>query len=162
MITTLPITTLIPYNTISTISTNTSPLTLSYTSYQDNNLNTDLIIQHVSNLSLIGNRINEVISSVIKCTSPAGIAVVGSSKIAIANIAMKDCGSALNISVLKNQFSKNKCRLSLLVLNSLEVKCNCFYSKSHYNPSGVRFMNGLGNTWPENVDSTYLSVWNDE
>ena len=36
MITTLPITTLIPCNTTSTISTNTSLLTLNYTSYQDN------------------------------------------------------------------------------------------------------------------------------
>ena len=48
-------------------------------------LNTDLIIQHVSNLSLIGNRTNEVINSVIKCTSLASIVVVGSSNIVIAN-----------------------------------------------------------------------------
>jgi len=56
-------------------------------------LNADLIMQHVSNLSLIGNRTNEVINSVIKCTSPAGIVAVGSSNIVIANIVMKECGS---------------------------------------------------------------------
>ena len=58
-------------------------------------LNTDLITQHVCNLSLIGNRTNEVINSVIKCTSPVGIEVVGSSNIVIANIVMKECGIVL-------------------------------------------------------------------
>jgi len=52
-----------------------------------------LIIQHVSNLSLIGNRTNEVINSVIKCTSLAGIVVAGSSNIVIANIEMNECGN---------------------------------------------------------------------
>ena len=41
-------------------------------------LNNDLIIQGVSNFSLIGNRTNEVINTVINCTSLADIAVVGS------------------------------------------------------------------------------------
>ena len=50
-------------------------------------LNNDLIIQGVSNFSLIGNRTNEVINTVINCTSPAGIAVVGSSNIVIAKSA---------------------------------------------------------------------------
>ena len=53
-------------------------------------LNNDLIIQGVSNFSLIGNRTNEVINTVINCTLPAGIAVVGSSNIVVANIVMND------------------------------------------------------------------------
>ena len=56
-------------------------------------LNNDLIIQGVSNFLLIGNRTNEVISTVINCASPAGIAVVGSSNIVIANIVMNECGN---------------------------------------------------------------------
>jgi len=60
-------------------------------------LSTDLVIQHVSNLSLIGNRTNEVINSVINCTSPAGIVVVDSSNIVIANIVMNDCGNDYNL-----------------------------------------------------------------
>ena len=58
-------------------------------------LNNDLIIQGISNFSLIGNRTNEVINTVINCTSPAGIAVVGSSNIiiVIANIVMNECGN---------------------------------------------------------------------
>ena len=55
-------------------------------------LNSDLIIQGVSNFSLIGNR-TEVINTVINCTLPAGIAVVGSSNIIIANIVMNECGN---------------------------------------------------------------------
>jgi len=76
-------------------------------------LNTDLIIQHVSNLSLIGNRINEVINSVIKCTSPAGIVVVDSSKIVIANM-MKECGSGSRY----NQLFTTSNVTSLLAFNS--------------------------------------------
>ena len=79
-------------------------------------LNTDLIIQHVSNLSLIGNRTNEVINSVIKCTSPAGIVVVGSSNIVIANIVMKECGNYFKTSAI-NLTNICQCRVSLLVLD---------------------------------------------
>jgi len=61
----------------------------------------DLNIQNVSNLSLIGNITNEVINSVIKCTSPAGIIVVDSSNIVIANIVMKECGKNYK-SLLRN------------------------------------------------------------
>ena len=109
-------------------------------------LNTDLIIQHVSNLSLIGNRTNEVINSVIKCTSPAGIVVVGSSNIVIANIEMNECGSDFNISAVKYRFSTRdcQCRLSLLVLSSWTVTCSYFYSRWQYNPSGIRFINSIG------------------
>ena len=119
-------------------------------------LNTDLIIQHVSNLSLIGNRTNEVINSVIKCTSPAGIVVVGSSNIVIANIVMNECGNDFNDSVLRNR--NCQCRLSLLVLNCWTVMCNYFHSIWQHNSSGIKFVNGLGNTTLLNMVSTYVTV----
>ena len=56
-------------------------------------LNNDLIIQGVSNFSLIGNRTNEVINTVINCTLLAGVVVVDSSNIVIANIIMSECGN---------------------------------------------------------------------
>ena len=56
-------------------------------------LNNDLMIQGVSNFTLVGNRINEVINTVINCTSPAGIVVDGSSNIVIANMVMNECGN---------------------------------------------------------------------
>ena len=123
-------------------------------------LNTDLIIQNVSNLSLIGNRTNEVINSVIKCTLPAGIAVVSSSNIVIANLVMKDCGSDFKSSVVYDQplASEYKCRSSLLVLNSLAVTCSYFHSRL---PSGIKFINSLSNITIVNVVSTYLSLWNE-
>ena len=123
-------------------------------------LNTDLIIQHVSNLSLIGNRTNEVINSVIKCTSPAGIVVVGSSNIVITNFVMNECGSNFNDSVIQRDIFMNnyQCRLSLLVLYSLTVTCNYFHSIWQYNSSGILFENGLGDTTLSNLISTYLTV----
>ena len=126
-------------------------------------LNTNLIIQHVSALSLIGNRTNDVINSVIKCTSPAGIAVVNSSNIIIGNIMMEECGSDFNdsesVNILLSQFS-NQCRLSLLTLNCRTLKCYYFHSTWQYNSSGIRLINGLGYMALTNVISTYLSVWN--
>ncbi|XP_065907497.1 uncharacterized protein [Dysidea avara] len=108
-------------------------------------LNTDLIIQHVSDLSLIGNRTNEVINSVIKCTSqsPAGIVVVGSSNIVIANIMMNECGSDNAIYPIKrkNHFT------TLLVYNSK------YFTLAYFNPTssgdmyayGMIFINVIGN-----------------
>ena len=81
-------------------------------------LNNDLIIQAVSNFSLTGNRTSEVINTVINCTSPAGIAVVGSSNILIANIVINECGNNYNsfvINIFQNQGEGIK---SLFVLNS--------------------------------------------
>ena len=83
-------------------------------------LNTDLIIQHVSNLSLIGNRTNEVINSVIKCTSPAGIVVVGSSNIVIANIVMNECCNGYNY------LAENTDSTNLLIVNSISIAV-CHY-----------------------------------
>ena len=124
-------------------------------------LDTDLIIQHVSNLSLIGNRTNEVINSVIKCTSPAGIVVVGSSNIVIANIVMNECGNDFNNSFITNQLSTKSYRykLSLLVQNCQIVTCRYFQSIWYYRPSGIKFLNTLGNTLLLHVVSPYLKVW---
>ena len=121
-------------------------------------LNTDLIIQHVSNLSLIGNRTNEVINSVIKCTSPAGIVVVGSSNIVIANIVMNECGSYFNnVITVTRLFTKYY--QSLLILDCQTVTCKYFHSKSQHYPSGVKFANVLGNTTISHVVSSHLKVW---
>ena len=121
-------------------------------------LNTDLIIQHVSNLSLIGNRTNEVINSVIKCTSPAGIVVVGSSNIVIENIVMNECGSHFNNSVTVNQ-SFTKYYQSLLILDCHTVTCMYFHSKWSYIPSGIKFVNAFGNTTILQVVSSHLKLW---
>jgi len=127
-------------------------------------LNTDLIIQHVSNLSLIGNRTNEVINSVIKCTSPAGIVVVNSRDIVIANILMKECGSDFNNSLITNQHSTKSYRykLSLLVHTCQTVTCKYFQSIWYHNPSGIKLLNTLGNTVLQHVVSAYLKVWHTE
>ena len=124
-------------------------------------LNTDLIIQHVSNLSLIGNRTNEVINSVIKCTSPAGIGVVGSSNIVIANIVMNECGNHFNNSFNTKHFSRKSYqnKLSLFVHSSQTVTFEYFHSIWQHNPSGIKLINTLGNTTLLHVISTYLKVW---
>jgi len=98
-------------------------------------LNTDLIIQHVSNLSLIGNRTNEVINSVIKCTSPAGIVVIGSSNIVIANIVMKECRNGYSY------FTENTDSTNLLVVNSISIAVYYFQAMTKERASDVVFLN---------------------
>ena len=91
-------------------------------------LNNDLIIQGVSNFSLIGNRTNEVINTGINCTSPAGIVIVNSSNIVITNIVMNECGNnykSLLLNVFQNQHEDSE---TLFVLNSNFVTIKYLYS----------------------------------
>ena len=121
-------------------------------------LNNDLIIQGVSNFSLIGNRTNEVINTVINCTSPAGIVVVNSSNIVIANIVMKECGNdykSLLMNMLPNQHGYNK---TLFVLNSKIVTITYVYSIWYQKICGLVLVNALESKL-SNLVSTYLSIW---
>ena len=126
-------------------------------------LDTDLIIQNVSNLSLIGNRTNGVINTVINCTSPAGIVVYGSSNIVIANIEIKECGNEYkeydSLASIYVHTDNHRRRFSLLVFDSQTVTCEYFHSTWHRNPSGIKIMDTLGNTTLLHVVSTYLKVW---
>ena len=121
-------------------------------------LNADLIIQHVSNLSLIGDRTNEVINSVIKCTSPAGIVVVGSNNIVITNIVMKECGSDFNSSIIRKHSLACRCKLSLLVLDCWTVAVEYFHSIWEQNSSGIKFLNALGRTKLSHLTSAFLTL----
>ena len=120
-------------------------------------LNTDLIIQHVSNLSLIGNRTNEVINSVIKCTSPAGIVVVGSNNIVIANFEMKECGKnyksllkkySLKIGYALNIFAADTASIFLkhLILNECKRLC------------GIKMVNVWGNVSLSSVAAIFIDI----
>ena len=124
-------------------------------------LNTDLIIQHISNLSLIGNRTDEVINSVIKCTSPAGIVVVGSSNIVIANIVMNECGNDYNYLTKKyRHFSSKKGHItSLLTLNSASITVKYFYSPAWQKLCGIQFINVWGNVTFQNFTTFNLALW---
>ena len=121
-------------------------------------LNNDLIIQGVSNFSLIGNRTNEVINTVINCTSPAGIVVVNSSNIVIANIVMDECGNnykSLLMNMLPNQHGYNK---TLFVLNSKIITIRYVYSIWYQKLCGFELVNALDSKL-SNLVSTYLSIW---
>ena len=121
-------------------------------------LNNDLIIQGVSNFSLIGNRTNEVINTVINCTSPAGIAVVGSSNIVIANIVMNECGNdydSFTINILENQAKDVK---TVFVLDSQSITIMYFYSLWHKKLCGFELVNALESEL-SNVVSNYLLIW---
>ena len=115
-------------------------------------LNTDLFIQHVSNLSLIGNRTNEVINSVIKCTSPAGIVVVGSSNIVIANIVTNECGNKYN------HIFKNSYMTSLFVCNCTVITIYYFHSLTINRQSGIMFLNTLQNIKLFNLVAPNLTI----
>ena len=142
-------TTLIPYNTTSTIPTNISHLTLNYIHFLPGQyyLNNDLIIQGVSNFSLIGNRTNEVINTVINCTSPAGIAVVGSSNIVIANIVMNECGNEYKSIIMINiyQYQGEDIKF-LFVLDSKSITITYLYSLWHQKLCGFELTNALEST----------------
>ena len=114
-------------------------------------LNNDLIIQGVSNFSLIGNRTNEVINTVINCTSPAGIAVVGSSNIIIANIVMNECGNDYDS---KNQTEDVK---TVLVVDSQSITIIYFHSLWSQKLCGFELLNALDSKL-SNVVSNYLLI----
>ena len=122
-------------------------------------LNNDLIIQGVSNFSLIGNRTNEVINTVINCTSPAGIAVVNSSNIVITNIVMNDCGNDYT-TFLNNYSFEGKIihTISLLFLQCKVIVCMYFCT----NAGGIQFINPLINTELSNITVKFLGIWYNE
>ena len=121
-------------------------------------LNNDLIIQGVSNFSLIGNRTNEVIGTVINCTSPAGIAVVGSSNIVIANIVMNECRNDYSTALKDYSFeSKMADLISLLFLQCELITCTHFYTSK--NAGGIEFINPLVNTKLSNLTTKSLGIW---
>ena len=110
-------------------------------------LNNDLIMQGVSNFSLIGNRTNEVINTVINCTSPAGIVVVNSSNIVIFNIVyvMNECEDYYAALLNNHSFIGNTTSLiSLLFLQCKFITCTYFYTNK--DAGGIKFINPLTNT----------------
>ena len=121
-------------------------------------LNNDLIIQGVSNFSLIGNRTNEVINTVINCTSPAGIAVVGSSNIVIANIVMNECGNDYDSFTINIFESQAKDVRTVFVLDSQSITIIYFYSLWHKKLCGFELVNALESKLL-NLVSNYLFIW---
>ena len=125
-------------------------------------LNNDLIIQGVSNFSLIGNRTNEVINTVINCTSSAGIAVVGSSDTVIANIVTNECGNDYNSIKIDGSSIIRRCLISLFVFNCNSFTCTFFHSFSHHKPCGVVLSNVKENTTLEKITASHLLVHHTE
>ena len=120
-------------------------------------LNNDLIIQGVSNFSLIGNRTNEVVNTVINCTSPAGIAVVGSSNIVIANIVMNECGNDYKSFLGNETQGWYKKRLkTLVVFYCKAITLKYFYSLWH-KLCGIELVNALGSKLSHLI-SNYLYI----
>ena len=118
-------------------------------------LNNDLMIQGVSNFTLVGNRIK--INTVINCTSPAGIVVVGSSNIVIANMVMNECGNDYNsftINIFANQGEDIE---SLLVFDSVFVTITYFYAQCQHKSCGFEFVNAL-ECKLSNLISNYLLI----
>ena len=124
-------------------------------------LNNDLIIQGVSNFSLIGNRTDEVINTVINCTSPAGIVVVNSSNIVITNIVMNDCGNDYTTFLIDYSFEGKITHLiSLLFLQCKVIVCTYFCTNK--DAGGIQFINPLINTELSNINVKILGIWYNE
>ena len=124
-------------------------------------LNNDLIIQGVSNFSLIGNRTNEVINTVINCTSPAGIVVVNSSNIVIANTVINECGNNYTAILNDHLFENNIMKLtSVLFFQSMLITCT--YLHLSKGPGGIKFINPSVNTTLSKVIINNLVIRYDE
>ena len=123
-------------------------------------LNNDLIIQGVSNFSLIGNRTNEVINTVINCTSPAGIAVVGSSNIVTANIVMNECGNQYKI-FLKQSIFITDGLASVYTLDCTYINYTYVHSLCHQLPCGFQFVDVFKQTVLTNLISSFITIRND-
>ena len=123
-------------------------------------LNNDLIIQGVSNFSLIGNRTNEVINTVINCTSPAGIVVVNSSNIVIANIVMNDCGNDYTAISNDHLFEKHIKFTSLLFFQSRLTICT--YLHLNKGTGGMMLINPLVKAKLSEITVNYMVLRYDE
>ena len=123
-------------------------------------LSNDLIIQGISNFSLIGNRTNQVINTVINCTSPAGIVVVGSSNIVIANIAMNECGNQYKIFMKQFVFITSDLT-SVYTLDCKYINYANVHSFCHQLPCGFQFVNVFKQTLLTNIISSFITVRND-
>ena len=121
-------------------------------------LNNDLMIQGVSNFTFIGNRINEVINTVINCTLPAGIVVVDSSNIVIANIVMNECGNYYAELLNDHSFErKNDNLISLLFIQSKIISCTYFHTSE--DAGGIEFINPLVTTQISNLITNTLKIF---
>ena len=110
--------------------------------------------------SLIGNRTNEVTNTVINCTSPAGIAVVGSSNIVIANIVMNECGNDYKSFMISQdiyQYQGEDIK-SLFILDSKSITITYLHSLWHQKLCGFELVNALESTL-SNLVSNYLLIW---
>ena len=120
-------------------------------------LNNDVIIQDVTNFSLIGNRTNEIINTVISYTSPAGITIIKGSNITVANVAMNDCGNDyLNDYLFE---SKIVPLASLLLLQCRLITCNYLYTN---NADSIEFINPMLNKKLSNLIINHLIIWNNK
>ena len=125
-------------------------------------LNNDLIIQGVSNFSLIGNRTNEVINTVINCTSPAGIVVVNSSNIVITNIVLNECGNNYIIYIKQSAYSTTGHLTTVYTLDCKYISYTYLHSLCHQSSScGFQFVNVFKQTYLLNLISGFITIRND-
>jgi len=120
------------------------------------------MIQGVSNFTLIGNRVDEVVKTVINCTSPTGIVVVGSSNVVIANIAMNECGNNYDFFEIDGNRIMRRYLISLFVFNCNSFTCNFFHSISSHKPCEIVLSNVRENMTLEKISLSYLTIHHTE
>ena len=123
-------------------------------------LNNDLIIQGVSNFSLIGNRNNEIINTVINCTAPVGIILVSSSSINISNIVMNECGNDYTVFIKHTVYFNNRQLTSVYTLDCKDIIYTHLHSLCRLS-CGLQFINVFKQTFLINLISGFIIVRND-
>ena len=118
-------------------------------------INEDIVIQNLHNFSIFGQRNNNVINTIVTCSSSAGIAVINSSNIVIANIVMKNCAS--HFSATSTMPHPNV--MTLFIVNCWNITVSHFQSIGSYAQyTSLVFMNIFGKSLLTNVKSSHLVI----
>ena len=123
-------------------------------------LNNDLIINNVTNFSLVGYKIKKLVHTVIRCNSPTGIVVVNSSNVTISNIEMYECGNNYSYSVRSDIYKHGQVVFSsLLIISCSSFTSSYFKSFCYQKLCSFNLINVIGFTALSHLSSHCLAVW---
>ena len=110
-------------------------------------LNTDLIIENVNNISLIGRSINHGTSTVIQCNSSVGIVMENITNLSIENMVIKNCGT-----LKTSSFSAAVIITSCYAVKLYYMKiCQIHSSTNHRHGISLLGINIIGNSYLEHI-----------
>lgn len=124
-------------------------------------LNNDIIIRNASHFSFAGSINNGSLSTTITCTSLAGIVVINSSNIIIANIVMKKCNNHMHFDEIYDAFDGDidfeLNPICLLMINCWNITVVYFHSETL---DRLVFLNVFGHSLLKDLMSKEMFIFN--